>query len=355
MTESMRELALQEIDVQPVAARSGRDNLGAVDVRLTPVASAMALVAADLGLVEARLAELLRSTFAIIPRVGGHLTFAGGKRFRPMVTLLAAQAAGFDHDDRITVAAAAELLHTATLLHDDVIDEGEFRRGRPAARMRYGNGLAVLTGDYCYARALQAVAYLGEPRAIQTMADAVTRMAEGEVAQLHVAGDCEFDRERYYMVIDRKTAALISWCSSIAELVEPRAAAALARYGREVGYAFQIADDIIDYSLDVEDSGKARGQDLREGKATLPLILACERDPALREPIEALFRAGPPVDEFELGQVIDAVIDAGGLDAARAQAEQHVEAAVSALAVLPASAARAALEDLARYIVGRTA
>ena len=364
MTESMRDLALQEIDVQPSpspasgglsAGLSGGSSSVAADVRLTPVASAMALVAEDLVLVEAQLGELLRSTFAIIPRIGGHLTFAGGKRFRPMVTLLAAQAAGFDGDDRITVAAAGELLHTATLLHDDVIDEGEFRRGRPAARMRYGNGLAVLTGDYCYARALQAVAYLGEPRAIQTMADAVTRMAEGEVAQLHVAGECDFDRERYYMVIDRKTAALISWCSAVAELVEPRYAAALARYGREVGYAFQIADDIIDYSLDVEDSGKARGQDLREGKATLPLIFACERRPELRERIEALFRAGPPVDEDELFGVLEAVIEVGGLDAARAQAEDHVDAAVEALAALPPSPARAALEDLARYIVGRTA
>lgn len=348
MTESMHELALQEIDVSTDAAV-------AADVRLPPVASAMALIADDLDEVERRLGEMLRSTFAIIPRIGGHLTFAGGKRFRPMITLLAAQAVRYRSDKRITVAAAAELLHTATLLHDDVIDEGEFRRGRPAARLRYGNGLAVLTGDYCYARALQAVAHLGEPRAIQTMADAVVRMAEGEVAQLHVAGECDFDRERYYLVIDRKTAALISWCSSVAELVEPRAAAALARYGREVGYAFQIADDIIDYSLDVDEAGKARGQDLREGKATLPLILACERRPALREQLAAMLQGGPPADEDELSSLLDAVIDAGGLEGARARAELHVDAAVDALAVLPVSPARAALEELARYIVRRTA
>ena len=233
MTQSMRELALQEIDVQPDATRI------ADDVKLPPVASAMALIAAELEEVEVRLGELLHSTFAIIPRIGGHLTFAGGKRFRPMVTLLAAQAVRYRSDWRITVAAAAELLHTATLLHDDVIDEGEFRRGRPAARLRYGNGLAVLTGDYCYARALQAVAQLGNPRAIQTMADAVVRMAEGEVAQLHVAGECDLDRERYYMVIDRKTAALISWCSSVAELVEPRAAAAWPATGARSATRFR--------------------------------------------------------------------------------------------------------------------
>jgi len=352
MNESMRDLALQPLELQSFAPELERTR--PTDVQLTPVASAMALVAAELAEVEGQLVELLHSTFAIIPRIGGHLTFAGGKRFRPMVTLLAAQAAGYRSDKRITVAAAAELLHTATLLHDDVIDEGEFRRGRPAARMRYGNGLAVLTGDYCYARALQAVAYLGEPRAIQTMADAVTRMAEGEVAQLHIAGACDFDRERYYMVIDRKTAALISWCSSVAELVEPTTAAALARYGREVGYAFQIADDIIDYSLELGESGKARGQDLREGKATLPLILACERAPALREQLELLLRHGPPVAEQPLAELLDRVIESGGLDDARLAAEAHVDAAIEALTALPPSPARAALEELARYIVRRT-
>jgi octaprenyl-diphosphate synthase len=363
MTESMHDQRLDPAD--PVShgghgaggetpdTTSSQSGLPA-DIQLTPVASAMALVAEELREVELRLGELLHSTFAIIPRIGGHLTFAGGKRFRPMATLLAAQAAGHRGEERLTIAAAAELLHTATLLHDDVIDEGEFRRGRPAARLRYGNGLAVLTGDYCYARALQAVAYLGDPRAIRTMADAVTRMAEGEVAQLHVAGESDLDRERYYMVIDRKTAALISWCAAVGHLVEARHAEALARYGREVGYAFQIADDIIDYSLDLDESGKARGQDLREGKATLPLILACERSPGLRTSLEAMLRAGPPVDEEELGELLERVIDAGGLEAARAAAHTHVEAAVEALTALPASPARSALDELAHYIVGRT-
>ena len=353
MTESMHDFASRRI-AREMGSATHADPATASDVQLTPVASAVALVNEELAQVERRLGELLRSTFAIIPRIGGHLTFAGGKRFRPMATLLAARAAGFRSDDRITIAAAAELLHTATLLHDDVIDEGEFRRGRPAARLRYGNGLAVLTGDYCYARALQAVAYLGRPVAIRTMADAVTRMAEGEVAQLHVAGEWDLDLERYYMVIERKTAALISWCAAVAHLVEPPYAEALASYGREVGYAFQIADDIIDYSLDLESSGKARGQDLREGKTTLPLIFASERDPSLRRRLEQMLRRGPPVDEDELGELLEAVGDNGGLDAARQRARKHVEVAVASLAVLPRSPARAALEELVRYIVRRT-
>jgi octaprenyl-diphosphate synthase len=356
MTESMPNPPLGLLRTATTTTTATERTRTPADVQLAPVSAAMALVADDLAAVEACLGELLQSTFAIIPSVGGHLAFAGGKRFRPMATLLAAQAAGYDSPKRVTVAAAAELLHTATLLHDDVIDEGEFRRGRPAARLPYGNGLAVLTGDYCYARALQAVAYLGAPRAIQTMADAVTRMAEGEVAQLHVAGESDLDRERYYLVIDRKTAALISWCSAVAHLVEPRYAEALARYGREVGYAFQIADDIIDYSLDVEVSGKTRGQDLREGKTTLPLILACERRPSLRGRLDALLRPGPPIaDDDQHAALIDLVIEAGGLDAARRAADTHVDAAVEALDALPATPARDALEQLARYIVERTA
>lgn len=355
MTESMHELALSA----PVPELAGDEP---ADTRVAPVASAMALVADELDLVERRLGKLLQSTIAIIPRIGGHLTFAGGKRFRPMVTLLAAQAAGYRDEHRITIAAAGELLHTATLLHDDVVDEGEFRRGRPTARMRFGNGLAVLTGDYCYARALQAVARIGEARAIQSMADAVVRMAEGEVAQLSVAGDLDLDRDRYGMVIERKTAALIAWCSSVGQLVEPSVAAALAEYGRAVGFAFQIADDIIDFTLDVDRSGKDRGQDLREGKATLPLILACERVPALRNAFESLLRNAAPaegrvpqVDEDELLELIDRVAAAGGLDAAREVAERHVAAGNAALQILPPSPARSALEQLAQYIVRRTA
>ncbi|NVB41792.1 polyprenyl synthetase family protein [Pseudenhygromyxa sp. WMMC2535] len=362
MSQTMSELARArstELPADPEAAKptlSTGDAEGVPeDTQLTPVASAMALIADELGEVEEALGELLHSTVAIIPSVGGHLTFAGGKRFRPMVTLLAAQAAGYDSPKRITVAAAAELLHTATLLHDDVIDEGEYRRGRPAARLHYGNGLAVLTGDYCLARALQAVAYLGEREAVQSMGDAVTRMAEGEVAQLYVAGEWDLDAERYYMVIDRKTAALIAWCSSVARLIPADQADALARYGRELGYAFQIADDIIDYSLDVQRSGKVRGQDLREGKVTLPLLLAVERDAALRGRLEAMLRAGPPADEDELAELLEGVCDAGGLEGARERASAHVETAVAALHALPSSPARDALEELARYVVRRTA
>lgn len=309
------------------------------------------LVAAELGEVEARLAELLRSPISVIPELGGELAFAGGKRFRPLVTLLAARAAGFIDPVRVTIAAVGELLHTATLLHDDVIDSGEFRRGRPTARLRYGNGMAVLTGDFCLARGLQAIAYAGRLHAVQTLADAVTRMAEGEVAQLQIAGDASPDRDRYYLVIDRKTAALIAWCASVGGLLVPEHAAALHRYGLEIGYAFQIADDVLDYAGDLKDTGKTRGQDLRDGKLTLPLILACERDPGLARAVERLLAAGP--GQPGASEIVERVAASPALEAAARAAAGHAERAVEQLVTLPPSLARDALAALARYVVLR--
>lgn len=319
-----------------------------------PLDASIRLVNDDLVAVERLLEDLLQSTITIIPEVGGHLTFAGGKRFRPLCALLGARAAGFTDPSRITIAAVGELLHTATLLHDDVIDAGEFRRGRPAARLRYGNGLAVLTGDFCFARALQAVAHSGSLEAVRTLADAVTRMAEGEVAQLMIAGDHALDRDRYDMVIDRKTAALIAWCASVGGLVDAAYVGALERFGLELGYAFQIADDVIDYVSGVGHTGKERGQDLRDGKMTLPLLLACEADASLHERVRALLEGGPPMDPDAARRVLDEVVASDAIDRARDSAQQHAARAVTALEVLPPSAARDALVALARYVARRS-
>jgi len=325
---------------------------------------ALVLVAEDLAAAEHRLAELLRSDVADIPEVGGHLAFAGGKRFRPLLTLLAAEAAGFEGPERITVAAVGELLHTATLLHDDVIDEGEFRRGRPAARLPYGNGLAVLTGDYCLARSLQAVAYCGRPVAVRSLADTVTRMAEGEVAQLAHAGSSRLDRAHYERVVDRKTAALIAWCASVAGLVPEAFVEPLARYGREIGHAFQIADDVLDVRCPRGSrapgrpapgpSGKDPGQDLREGKMTLPIILACEADPDLHAQVGQALEAGPPMAEATVTRLLEQIERSGAAEQALAAAAEHVDRAIRALRVLPPSPAREALASAAHYVVHRT-
>ncbi|WP_266220041.1 polyprenyl synthetase family protein [Paraliomyxa miuraensis] len=324
------------------------------------IEQALRLVADDLATTERHFAELLASEITVIPEVAGHVAFAGGKRFRPLLTLLAAEAAGFEEPERLTVAAVGELLHTATLLHDDVIDEGEFRRGRPAARMGFGNGMAVLSGDYCLARALQAVAYTGRDVAVRSLADCVTRMAEGEVAQLHGAGCFQLDREHYRRVIDRKTAALIAWCASVAGLVAPRLVEPLRRFGHQLGHAFQIVDDVLDvrpaagHGRTPGHAGKDPGQDLREGKMTLPLILACEHDPELRDELRALLEAGPPVDEATVGRLLPRIQDGGAPERALAVAREHVDHAVRALHVLPPSPAHDALVGAAYYVVHRS-
>ena len=319
------------------------------------LAEALSLVEGDLVLAEHALAELLRSEIAVVPEVGGHLAFAGGKRFRPLLTLLCAKAAGYTDAHRITVAAVGELLHTATLLHDDVIDGGEFRRGRPTARGVFGNGMAVLVGDYALARALQAIGRTGRIDAVQSMSDAVTRMAEGEVAQLHGCGDDSLDRSRYAMVIDRKTAALIQWCSTVAGLPDARLVPALARFGSELGFAFQIADDVLDYGVGGhEPTGKEPGQDLRDGKMTLPLILACDDDPRLHARVRAALRGPVPMPAALAHEILHAVVASDGPRRAAAIACEHAEKAIAALSQLPPSRSRAALEQVAAYVVRRS-
>lgn len=349
MSESARDLATSTAAAAAVAPNPAAAAL---------LHDALGLVGDDLALAERELGRLLESPVAIIPDVGGHLAFAGGKRFRPLLTALSALAAEFRESSRITVAAVGELLHTATLLHDDVIDRGEFRRGRPTARMQWGNGMAVLVGDYCLARALQAVGATGQLAAIRSMSDTVVRMAEGEVAQLEACGDHTLDRDRYAMVIDRKTAALVAWCSSVAGLPDARFVVALERYGTELGFAFQIADDVLDFhpaaATGPGETGKEPGQDLRDGKLTLPLILACEADPLLHARMRAAMQAGSPMPARTFDALFDAVVSTDALARASRIAQEHADRACEALAALPSSRARTALEQVATYVVRRT-
>src|SRR5690606_17860233 len=276
----------------------------------------LALVAGDLHAAELELGRLLDAAVTVLPTVGRYLMGSGGKRFRPLLTLLCAKAAGYTAPDRIVIAAVGELLHSATLLHDDVVDAGEFRRGRPAARMTFGNGAAVLTGDYCLARALQAVSRTERLAAVRSMADTVTLMAQGEIEQLDGAGSTSLDRGRYLGIIERKTATLIAWCSAVAFLVDEAYAAPLQRFGLELGYAFQIADDVLDYRATDAEIGKRRGQDLREGKMTLPLILACEADPRLHALVTEGLAAGPPMPDALVASVLRQVVASGAADEA---------------------------------------
>jgi octaprenyl-diphosphate synthase len=316
--------------------------------------SLVALVEAEMALVETRLARELESPVGRIPEVGGHLLAAGGKRLRPLLAVLAARASQTDLGRAVAAGCAAELIHTATLFHDDVVDSGSVRRGRPAARMIFGNGVAVLVGDFCLARGLDLVAATGSIAMVRSLAATVTEMAEGEVAQLEGAGDVDLTIPAYLRVVDRKTASLFAWCARVGGILPPALDLTLGRFGRALGRAFQIIDDVLDCSGDERASGKSAGRDLQEGKLTLPILLACDTDPELRGRIKSVMgSAGVPSDMAR--DLLHAVRAAGGIERARKRAVVFAEEAIGELALLPGSAYRDGLVALCRLAVDRVA
>lgn len=322
--------------------------------RRSRVEDAIGLVAPEMRRVEDAIARRMESPIGAIPEVGAHLLAAGGKRLRPLLAVLAARATGTPVEIGIAVGVAAELIHTATLYHDDVVDDGRVRRGRPAARMVFGNGIVVLVGDFCLARALETVAATGSLPVVQSLAATVTEMAEGEVAQLEGAGNPEMVADDYFRVIDRKTASLIAWCSRLGGAAGDGRASALDAYGRQVGQAFQIADDVLDCAVDENTAGKSVGRDLREGKLTLPVLLACEADPAVRDMVRgALGDRG--VSAQAASEILALTRAAGGVDLARRRAQSLADGAVAHLAALPPSRFRDALADLALFSADRSA
>jgi octaprenyl-diphosphate synthase len=318
------------------------------------VSDLWSLVESDMHKVETRLCEQMDSPIGRIPEVGTHLLGAGGKRLRPLLAVLVGRAAQVDMELSVAAGCAAELIHTATLFHDDVVDNGDVRRGRPAARMIYGNGVAVLVGDFCLARGLDLVAATGSIAMVRSLAATVTEMAEGEVAQLESAGDPEATIPSYLRVVDRKTASLMAWCSRVGGVLPEAVDLALGRFGRAVGRAFQIVDDILDCATDEGTTGKSGGRDLQEGKLTMPILLACEANPELRARIrDALGEQGIPADKARA--ILTMVRAAGGVERARRRALAFAEEAVTELAILPASPYREALAELSRLSVDRVA
>ena len=318
------------------------------------VSDLWSLVESDMHKVETRLCEQMDSPIGRIPEVGTHLLGAGGKRLRPLLAVLVGRAAQIDMEQAVAAGCAAELIHTATLFHDDVVDNGDVRRGRAAARMIYGNGVAVLVGDFCLARGLDMVAATGSITMVRSLAATVTEMAEGEVAQLESAGDPEATIASYLRVVDRKTASLMAWCSRVGGVLPEAVDLALGRFGRSVGRAFQIVDDILDCATDEGTTGKSGGRDLQEGKLTMPVLLACEANPELRARIrEALGEQGIPADQARA--ILATVRAAGGVERARRRALAFAEEAVTELAILPASPYREALAELTRLSVDRVA
>jgi octaprenyl-diphosphate synthase len=318
---------------------------GAPLTRIAGPVDALALVAEDLASAERGLRDLVHSDVAAVPQVAGHLVDAGGKRLRPALTALGARALGVEVSP--SLMCVGELIHLGSLLHDDVVDDGEIRRGRLAAHRLWGSAVSVLSGDFCLARAVLLAAESGGHVAVTELARAVTAMAEGEVLQLQRAGDLTSDRTAYIEVIERKSAALIAWCAAAAAYAagDPIAAAALELYGYKVGVAFQITDDVLDYR---PGTGKTPGVDLQQRKVTLPLLYAMEADPGLR----AVLQVGEPT-EAQLGDLLARVEATGALDASLADARALVDDGLDALAALPEGPGRDALAALGRYLVER--
>jgi octaprenyl-diphosphate synthase len=310
-------------------------------------------IAADLRSVDREIRARLSSDVALISTVADYIIAAGGKRLRPAVLLLAARALGFEGRSHVLLATVIEFIHTATLLHDDVVDESDLRRGRQTANAQFGNAASVLVGDFLYSRSFQIMVEAGHMRVMQILADATNRIAEGEVLQLMNVHDPSVDEHRYLEVVVRKTATLFAAAAQISAVIANASAdqeQAAARYGASLGTAFQMIDDVLDYSGHVEDIGKRLGDDLREGKVTLPLIHALKNATAAdRSQIESAIRAGGG----DFSAIAEIVETNGSIAYVRRRAEEQSELARAAACSLPPSVFRDSLIDLNSFAMRR--
>lgn len=314
---------------------------------------ALAPITADMLLVDRAIRARLDSDVALVNTIAEYIVAAGGKRLRPAVLMLLARALDYRGEKHVVLAAVIEFIHTATLLHDDVVDESDLRRGRSTANSMFGNAASVLVGDFLYSRSFQMMVEAGSARVMRIMADATNRIAEGEVLQLLNIHDPSVNEGRYFEVVERKTATLFEAGARIAaviagadDAVEDRC----ANYGASLGKAFQIIDDVLDYSGDSEEIGKRLGDDLREGKMTLPLIhaLRCAA-PAQRDFVTAAVREG----RGDFTTIARIVTENGSLDYSRALAEQEAGNARASLHELPRTIFKDSLLHLTEFAIDR--
>ncbi len=313
-----------------------------------------ALAAPDMTAMDALIRRRLASDVVLVNQIAEYIVGAGGKRLRPMLLLLAAGALGHRGPDAHQLAAVVEFIHTSTLLHDDVVDESDLRRGRKTANAVWGNAASVLVGDFLYSRSFQLMVELERMDVQKILADTTNMIAEGEVLQLLHVRNPDTDEAAYLRVIERKTAILFAAATRLGALLAGADAAtqqALHDYGLRLGYAFQIADDVLDYASDAATMGKNLGDDLAEGKMTLPLIHAmAHSDATVRGELRRIVEEG---DLDGLATVQAAIARCGSLDYSRARATTYADAADTALAALPGNAYVDALRGLARYSVSR--
>ncbi len=326
----------------------------ATSLSVPDLASIQALARNDMTAVDALIRRRLASDVVLINQVAEYIVGAGGKRLRPMLLLLAAGALNHRGPDAHQLAAVVEFIHTATLLHDDVVDESDLRRGRKTANAVWGNAASVLVGDFLYSRSFQLMVELDRLEVMKILADTTNAIAEGEVLQLLHVRNPDTDEAAYLRVIERKTAVLFAAATRLGAVLagaDARVQQRLHDYGMALGYAFQIADDVLDYASDAQTLGKNLGDDLAEGKATLPLIHAiAHSDDATRARLRAAVEHG---DTDAMPEVLAAIRATGGLDYSRKRAEDYADAAEAALEGLEDNDYTAALRGLARYAVSR--
>jgi octaprenyl-diphosphate synthase len=313
------------------------------------------LLTADMQAVDRVIRDQLHSDVVLIRQVAEYIIGGGGKRLRPALVLLSAGALGYRGTAHHALAAVVEFIHTATLLHDDVVDESALRRGQPTANTLFGNAASVLVGDFVYSRAFQMMVNVGDMRVLQVLADATNIIAEGEVLQLMNCRNADIEEEGYLQVIRYKTAKLFEAAGRLGAILAgaaPEVEQAMAAYGSHLGTAFQLIDDALDYSGEVGVIGKNIGDDLAEGKSTLPLIYVMRNGTA--EEAALVRRAVSSGGLAELEGVLVAIRRSGALDYTRRQAEVEAEAARAALAVIPATQYRDSLIQLASFAVTRS-
>lgn len=312
------------------------------------------LVQHDFDAVNQKITQQLHSRVVLVEDIGQYITEAGGKRMRPLLALLAANALNYQGKDHISLAVIIEFIHTATLLHDDVVDLSTLRRGRPTANAQWGNAPSVLVGDFLYSRSFQMLVALGNMDVMRLLSETTNQIAEGEVFQLAKAGDASTSREEYFQIIRDKTAILFAAALKSAAIIanaDNQTQQALYQYGLDLGIAFQLADDVLDYQGDAATMGKNIGDDLAEGKPTLPLIYSMENNADGNA--DCVIQAITEKSADNLEHIIKLVNNNGAIEHTQAMAAQYVESAKSHLNALAASPYRDALAKLAELALNR--